>query len=99
MTTPMALYYDDLLEMDIHVERGTGRITSIVDWADANIALFGTSVEGLETILGVQTSSCWLLLPSYHYLRAWFWENFYGVTGQLSDDDRRAIEVGRVFGL
>jgi hypothetical protein len=95
----MVLNHDDLLEMNIHVAKRTGRITGIVDWADAKITPFGTSLGGLETILGVQTSSCWLFHPSHDDLRRQFWKTFYGVTGDLSDDDRRAIEVGRVLGL
>ncbi|KAF2175644.1 hypothetical protein K469DRAFT_609951 [Zopfia rhizophila CBS 207.26] len=96
---PMVLNHDDLLEMNIHMDMGTGRITGIVDWADAKIAPFGTSLGGLETILGIQTSSCWLFHPNHDYLRTQFWKTFYGVIGQLSDTDRRAIEVGRIFGL
>jgi Phosphotransferase enzyme family len=95
----MVLNHDDLLEMNIHVDEGTGRITGIVDWADAKIAPFGTSLGGLETILGVQTLSRWLFHLDHNYLRTQFGETFYGVIGYLSDNDRRAIEVGRIFGL
>ena len=96
---PMVLNHDDLLEMNIHVDKETSRITSIVDWADAKIAPLGTSLGGLETILGVQTSSRWFFHPGHSYLRTQFWKTFYGVIGYLSDSDRRAIEVGRIFGL
>jgi len=96
---PIVLNHDDLLEMNIHVDEGTGRITGIVDWADAIIAPFGTSLGGLETILGVQTSSRWYFHPSHNYFRTQFWETFYEVTGYLSENDRRAIEIGRIFGL
>lgn len=95
----MVINHDDLLEMNIHVDEGTGGITGIVDWADAKIAPFGTSLGGLEAILGVQTSSRWLFHPDHNYLRTQFWNTFYEVIGYLSDDDRRAIEVGRIFGL
>lgn len=50
---PMALQHDELLENNIHVDEVTGRITGIVDWADAVIAPFGVSLSGLETLLGV----------------------------------------------
>ena len=95
----MVLNHDDLLEMNIHVDEETGRITGIVDWADAIIAPFGTSLCGLETILGVQTSSSWHFHPRHEHYRVQFWETFYGVTGTLSDRDRGAIEVARMFGL
>ncbi|KND86463.1 hypothetical protein TOPH_08900 [Tolypocladium ophioglossoides CBS 100239] len=96
---PMVLNHDDLLEMNIHVDEVTGGITGIVDWADAIIAPFGTSLGGLETVLGVQTSSCWFFHPDHDLLRTHFWKTFYEITGRLSDSDRRAIEVARLFGL
>lgn len=95
----MVLDHDDLLEMNIHVDKETGCITGIVDWADSKVAPFGTSLGGLETILGVQTSSCWHFHPSHDYLRAEFWKTFYGIIGYLSDNDRRAMEIGRLFSL
>lgn len=42
----MVLNHDDLLEMNIHVDQD-GHITSIVNWADAKVAPFGTSIGGL----------------------------------------------------
>jgi hypothetical protein len=96
----MVLNHDDLLEMNIHVHEATGRITGIVDWADAIIAPFGTSLGGLETILGVRTSSYWYFHPSHNNnLRTQFWKTFYEVTGYLSENDRQAIEIGRMLGL
>jgi hypothetical protein len=95
----IVLNHDDLLEMNIHVDEETGSITGIVDWADAIITPFGTSLEGLETILGVRTASRWYFHPSHNYFRTQFWKTFYEVTGYISDDDRRAIEIGRMFGL
>lgn len=41
---PVVLNHNDLLEMNIHVNWKNGRITGIVDWADAKIAPFGTSL-------------------------------------------------------
>jgi len=96
---PMVLNHDDLLEMNIHVNEDTGHITGIVDWADAKIAPFGTSLGGLETVLGVQTSSSWFFHPDHNFFRERFWGAFYGLIGPLADDDRRAINIGRMFGL
>ncbi|PGH20439.1 hypothetical protein AJ80_03585 [Polytolypa hystricis UAMH7299] len=69
---PMVINHDDLLEMNIHVDEKSGCITSIVDWAEAKIAPFGTSLWGLETILGVQTASQWIFHPKHSYLRTQF---------------------------
>ena len=96
---PWVLNHDDLLEMNIHVDEETGHITGIRDWSDAFVGPFGMSLGGLETVLGVQTSSCWYYHPSHKYLREQFWESFYKVVGDLSEDDRGAIEIARLFGL
>lgn len=96
----MVLNHDDLFEMNIHVDEDTGRITGIVDWADAKVARFGTSLRGLETVLGIQASSHWHYHSSHDYLRMQFWETtFYEAVGDISEIDRRAIKVGRVIGL
>ena len=96
---PIVLNHDDLFEMNIHVDEATGCITGIVDWADAIIAPFGISLGGLETILGVRTLSRWYFHPRHKYLRTQFWKTFYDFTGDLSENDRQAIEIGRIFGL
>jgi hypothetical protein len=98
-TVQWVLNHDDLLEMNIHVDEATGHITGIVDWADAKIAPFGTSFWGLQTLLGVQTSSAWLWHPAHDNLRTEFWDTFYGIVGCLSDEDRQTIAIGRLFGL
>ncbi|KND88575.1 hypothetical protein TOPH_06756, partial [Tolypocladium ophioglossoides CBS 100239] len=66
---PMAFQHDDLLENNIHVDEATGRITGIVNWPDAIIAPFGVSLDGLETILGVQTLTSWHFHPGHLSLR------------------------------
>jgi hypothetical protein len=87
------------LENNFHVNEATGHITGVVDWADAIIAPFGLSLGGLETILGVQTSSSWHFHPNHVELREYFWDTFYEHTGPISADTRRSIEVARLFGL
>lgn len=96
---PKALQHDDFLENNFHVDEATGHITGVVDWADAIFAPFGVSLGGLETILSVQTSNCWYFHPHHVELRAHFWDTFYREIGQISAQDRRSIEVARLFGL
>lgn len=57
----MAVQHDDLVENNFHLDEVTGHVTGIVDWANPMIAPFGFSLGGLETVLGVQTLSCWQL--------------------------------------
>jgi hypothetical protein len=96
---PKAIQHDDFLENNFHVDEATGHITGVVDWADAIFAPFGISLGGLETILGVPTLNRWYFHPHHAELRVHFWDTFYGEVGQISAQDRRSIEVARVFGL
>ncbi|KAF2672888.1 hypothetical protein BT63DRAFT_436729 [Microthyrium microscopicum] len=96
---PQRVQHDDFLENNFHVNEATGHIIGVVDWADAIIAPFGLSLGGLETILGVQTSSSWHFHPNHVELWEYFWERFYEQTGFISAESRRLIEVARLFGL
>ncbi|KAN0099293.1 hypothetical protein V8E51_013068 [Hyaloscypha variabilis] len=109
---PMVLQHDDLLENNFHVDETTGHITGkfpcgiflfshfgIVDWADAKIAPFGVSLANMEVVLGIHTRTNWHFHPNHHSLRELFCKIFYRVTGHISKDDRRYIEVARLFGL
>jgi hypothetical protein len=96
---PKAIQHDDFVENNFHVDEATGHITGVVDWADAIFAPFGVSLGRLETMVGVQTLNCWYFHPHHAELRVHFWDTFYGEVGQISAQDRRSIEVARVFGL
>jgi hypothetical protein len=74
-------------------------VTGIIDWADSKIAPFGVSLAGMEVVLGIQTRTSWHFHPNHHSLRESLWKTFYEVTGHISKDDRRSIEVARLFGI
>ncbi|KAI0188087.1 hypothetical protein F4808DRAFT_454269 [Astrocystis sublimbata] len=76
-----------------------GYISGVVDWYDAFIAPFGLSLGGMEIFLGVQTNKNWHLHPFHLSLRQQFWDTFYSMIGQVSELDRRLIEVARLMGL
>ncbi|KAI9049586.1 hypothetical protein LZ554_006612 [Drepanopeziza brunnea f. sp. 'monogermtubi'] len=96
---PMVFQHDDLAVNNIHVDEASGRITGIVDWADAKVCPFGVSLANMEIVLGVQTRDKWHFHHNHRLLRELFWKTFYQETGHISDDDRRSIEVARLFGL
>ena len=47
------LQYDDFLKNNFYVEEATGHITGIVDWANAKVAFYGISFNGLEIVLSI----------------------------------------------
>jgi len=96
---PMVFQHDDLLENNFHVEEATGHITGIVDWANAKVAPYGISLGGLEIVLGIQTNTDWYFHPSHVRLRQQFWNTFDSEIGEVSDLDRRSMEVARLMGL
>lgn len=96
---PMVLQHDDVLENNFHVEEATGHITGIVDWANAKVAPYGISLGGLEIVLGIQTNTDWYFHPSHVRLRQQFWNTFDSEIGEVSDLDRRSMEIARLMGL
>ncbi|KAK4039978.1 hypothetical protein C8A01DRAFT_36028 [Parachaetomium inaequale] len=95
---PMVLGHEDPLEMNIHVEED-GHIAGLADWVNAIVTPFGTTLRALVTLVGVQTRHGWAFHGSAANLRAYFWDQFYGLVGRISDTDSRAIDIARLFGL
>ncbi|KAF4454850.1 Protein kinase-like domain protein [Fusarium austroafricanum] len=87
------------VENNFHIDENTGRITGVVDWANAKIAPFGVSLASMEVVLGIQTRAAWHFHHNHQALRKLFWDAFYDVTGNISDDDRHSMDIARLFGL
>lgn len=49
---PQVLTHGDLSPMNILVSPTTGRVTGIIDWAEAEVLPFGLALYGLENLLG-----------------------------------------------
>lgn len=96
---PITLQHSDILKNNIHVEEATGHITGVVDWPDAFVAPFGLSLGGVEILLGIQTNKDWHFHPSHVDLWQRFWDTFNSEIGQVSELDKRSMEVGRLMGL
>ncbi|KAH6630947.1 hypothetical protein B0J18DRAFT_448904 [Chaetomium sp. MPI-SDFR-AT-0129] len=98
---PFVPNHVDLLEKNIHVDVATGKIVGICDWRNAEVSPFGMSLGGLETMLGVATTSgsFWRYHPNHEVLRGHFWTRFYHYLGGASDNVRRRIETARLIGL
>ncbi|KAK4141303.1 uncharacterized protein C8A04DRAFT_39239 [Dichotomopilus funicola] len=98
---PLVPNHVDLLENNIHVDVATGKIVGICDWRNAEVSPFGMSLGGLETMLGVATTSgsFWRYHPNHEVLRGHFWTRFYHYLGGASDNVRRRIETARLIGL
>ncbi|KIH86874.1 hypothetical protein SPBR_08641 [Sporothrix brasiliensis 5110] len=101
---PLVPHHVDLLENNIHVDKITGRMLGICDWRGAEVGPFGISLGGLETMLGVRTTSgdFWRYHPNFEELEHLFWDRlFYYLGGErgVSDVDKERIRVARLVGL
>ncbi|EFR03713.1 hypothetical protein MGYG_06710 [Nannizzia gypsea CBS 118893] len=101
---PQVLTYGDLCEMNILVMPETGRISGIVDWAEASILPFGTELWGLENMLGSMGSQGWKHDENRGKLEEEFWRLFWGtidveeregLKGRLG----RTVRVARGIGI
>ncbi|KIH95123.1 hypothetical protein SPBR_03548 [Sporothrix brasiliensis 5110] len=89
--------HTDLLENNIHVDPATGHITGICDWKDAEVSPFGTSLEGLESLLGERTTTGWRWVTDSRELRRAFWDAFAAIVGPGVDLER--VGVARLVGI
>ncbi|KAF8191322.1 hypothetical protein BJ912DRAFT_1022028 [Pholiota molesta] len=85
---PLVPNHIDLLENNIHVDRDTGKLTGICDWAGTEISPFGMSLGAVENMLGIPTE-----------LRKLFYDELYSAIGHVSDGDKKRIEDARLIGL
>jgi hypothetical protein len=96
---PTVLDHAELTEDNVHVDPNTGHITGLVGWLDAAVRPFGLSLWGLDSILGVQTTSEWHWHHHHAELRQQFWTTFTAAVGPLTDNQIMTIKLGRMVGI
>jgi hypothetical protein len=97
---PWVLAHDDLSSMNLLLDATTGHLQGVIDWADAAIWPFGTSLWGVESILGYEEPDGWTWLDDgAQPLRALFSATLQKELGSLSADKLGLIEKARNLGL
>lgn len=96
---PFVLSHGDLCEMNLLINSETGRITGIVDWAEARMLPFGFSLWALENILGYMDSGGWHYYNSRRELEDLYWQTFWGKASNATDADLQLIQTARMAGL
>ncbi len=93
----------DLCAMNILVSLETGRITGIVDWAEARVQPFGFALWGLENLFGEMRADRWKESESRLDLRHLFWERFSTLIDVENNDLKsrlgRKIRLARDIGI
>ncbi|KAK4145000.1 uncharacterized protein C8A04DRAFT_27248 [Dichotomopilus funicola] len=96
---PVVLTHGDLNEMNILVDPVTGKITSVVDWAEASFLPFGFALYALDNCLGNMGENGWEYFDNADQLRKGFWDTFDRLVGGLSESVMESIRLARVAGL
>ncbi|EQK99221.1 Protein kinase-like domain protein [Ophiocordyceps sinensis CO18] len=96
---PVVLTHGDLNEMNILVDHASGKITGVVDWAEASFQPFGFTLYALDNALGSMGPDGWEYFDNADYLRNEFWSTFSRLVGGLSKPVMESIRLARVAGL
>lgn len=96
---PVVLTHGDLNEMNILVDPASGRITGVVDWAEASFQPFGFALYALDNALGSMGPDGWEYFDSADRLRDEFWSAFGTLVGGLSESRMESIRLARAAGL
>ncbi|TQV93743.1 Protein kinase-like protein [Cordyceps javanica] len=80
---PLVLTHGDLNEMNILVDPASGKITGVVDWAEASAQPFGFALYALDNTLGYMGPSGWKYYENADCLRKAFWTEFAALVGGL----------------
>jgi Ser/Thr protein kinase RdoA (MazF antagonist) len=97
---PLVLSHGDLCEMNLLVDAATGRLTGVIDWAEARILPFGFSLYGVENLLGYMDAEGWYYYDTAQELRELFWRVFTEEIGAaISEETLQTIWTARMAGL
>ncbi|KAL6895888.1 hypothetical protein HDV57DRAFT_480693 [Trichoderma longibrachiatum] len=97
------LTHGDLLPANILVNSKTGRLTGLIDWAEAEWLPFGMALYGIEEVLGetVLASEGFEYYADHRELRQLFWSQFVSLIGQrqMSIIQVQRLEAARKLGI
>jgi hypothetical protein len=97
---PWVLTHGDIVAANIMVNSSTGRLTGLVDWAEAERLPFGTCLYGLEEILGEMTTAGFRYHEDAEELRALFWTELQGCVSDLEQKPvLDAVRLARDLGV
>ncbi|KAL7935992.1 hypothetical protein V8C35DRAFT_246734 [Trichoderma chlorosporum] len=93
------LTHGDVLPGNMMVDAKTGRLTGLIDWAEAEWLPFGMALYGVEEVLGEHVpSEGFRYYDDHEELRRVFWSKFLALTGRNAIQPRQA-EAARRLGI
>ncbi|KAI1306410.1 hypothetical protein F5Y03DRAFT_384219 [Xylaria venustula] len=86
---PWVLTHGDFLAANIMVNPHSGKLTGLLDWAEAEWLPFGVGMYGLEELLGEDNqNSRFVYYPEARHLRHIFWSQLISLIPELGIDSR-----------
>lgn len=98
---PWIMSHGDFIPANILVSPETGRVTGLLDWAEAEWLPFGVGMYGLEELLGEDVDGCFQYYPEAGKLRALFWRELLSDIPELSrsPDTLARVREAQVLGV
>lgn len=88
--------------MNFLVDKSSGHLTGIIDWAETEVLPFGFNLWGLENILGYMDVHGWHYFDRHADLRALFWKTFHSAVAEEDEmllRNQVAIDLARRMGV
>ncbi|KAJ4860466.1 phosphotransferase enzyme family domain-containing protein [Trichoderma breve] len=93
------LTHGDVLPGNMMVDAKTGRLTGLIDWAEAEWLPFGMALYGVEEVLGEHVpSEGFRYYHNHEELRQVFWSKFLSLT-RREGIQLRQVEAARKLGI
>ncbi|KAI0539160.1 hypothetical protein GGR58DRAFT_500422 [Xylaria digitata] len=100
LSLPMTLIHEDFGGCNIMVEEKSCHLVGVVDWAEVEIAPFGTNLYSLQNLMSkLHLKNGQIRYSDYDDLNRSFWETFSDEVGGLDKNTIKAIKAVRVLGL
>ncbi|KAF6239714.1 hypothetical protein HO173_002260 [Letharia columbiana] len=100
---PQVLTHGGLCPVNILVSPSTGRVTRIIEWAEAELLPFGLALYGLDVLLGYLGLGGWSYLEIRDELEQKFWKYLSDciadAKGPPEDRIRNAVTIAREVGV
>ncbi|KAL7626970.1 hypothetical protein AAE478_003745 [Parahypoxylon ruwenzoriense] len=97
---PWTLSHGDFLPSNIMVCPKSGKISGLVDWAEAEFLPFGIGMYGLQELLGEDRNGHFVYYPEAERLRRLFWAELLSNLPELAQDAKRValVQQAQVLG-
>lgn len=97
---PWVLAPSDLSQTNLLIDDGTGHVTGILDWSQAEFLPFGIALAGIEDVFGWMDKGGWHYFSNHDELKALFWSTFYELTDMEEVHQHwNSIQEARLVGM